>query len=267
MSNLLLSLALLISPAFPKAGADSNAGMVQIEAGTFTAFDSANRSRLTPPSGNVIPATQVASQVASFQLDKFSVTNEDYLAFVKAHPEWRRSRIKRLFADTHYLEDWSSDISFKELGSKSPVTRVSWFAAMAYCESYGKTLPTTEQWEFTLFDKGQHQEELKEKILSWYGQPNQRKLPPVGSTGKNSYGIYDLSTLVWEWTQDFNSFLSATDSRSPGGKESNLFCGSGSQMGNLSDYAAFMRYSFRASLKANYTTANLGFRCAKGSTE
>ena len=29
------------------------------------------------------------------------------------------------------------------------------------------------------------------------------------------------------------------------------------------NYAAFMRYAFRGSIKANYTTKNLGFRCAK----
>ena len=31
------------------------------------------------------------------------------------------------------------------------------------------------------------------------------------------------------------------------------------------DYAAFMRYGFRSSLKAPYTLANLGFRGAKDS--
>jgi formylglycine-generating enzyme len=33
---------------------------------------------------------------------------------------------------------------------------------------------------------------------------------------------------------------------------------------DTTDYPAFMRYSMRASLKASYTTDNLGFRCAGG---
>ena len=33
------------------------------------------------------------------------------------------------------------------------------------------------------------------------------------------------------------------------------------------NYAAFMRYAFRGSLKANYSTRNLGFRCAKDKIE
>ena len=42
-------------------------------------------------------------QVATFLLDVRHVTNSDYLAFVTSHPEWRRSRVNRLFADGSYL--------------------------------------------------------------------------------------------------------------------------------------------------------------------
>jgi sulfatase modifying factor 1 len=44
----------------------------------------------------------------------------------------------------------------------------------------------------------------------------------------------------------------------------NLFCGSGALgASSFDDYAAFMRYAFRSSLKAHYTVPNLGFRCAQ----
>ena len=202
-------------------------------------------------------------EVNSFFLDRHPVTNNEFLNFVNIHTEWRRSKVKRVFADAHYLEDWPTDLSFRTKSAKVPVTRVSWFAATAYCESIGKDLPTTAQWEFTLFDRGRGQETLKKKILEWYGKPSQKRLAAINTTGRNEYGVSDLGTLVWEWTQDFSSFLSASDSRDTSGKGENLFCGSGSQLGDPSDYAAFMRYSFRASLKANFTTSNLGFRCAR----
>ena len=32
---------------------------------------------------------------------------------------------------------------------------------------------------------------------------------------------------------------------------------------DFADYAAFMRYAYRSSLQARYTTGNLGFRCAR----
>ena len=70
--------------------------------------------------------------------------------------------------------------------------------------------------------------------------------------------------LVWEWTSDFNSIFLSGESRKDKDTDNNLFCGSGSvNATDLMNYAAFMRYAFRGSLKAKYTTKNLGFRCAQ----
>ncbi|MNL63509.1 Formylglycine-generating sulfatase enzyme [compost metagenome] len=69
--------------------------------------------------------------------------------------------------------------------------------------------------------------------------------------------------LVWEWTSDFNSIFLSGESRKDKSSDQNLFCGSASvNAADLMDYAAFMRYAFRGSLKAQYSTRNLGFRCA-----
>ncbi len=238
-------------------GASGNdPGMVYIPGDKFEPFDTSAKSAKEKPE------KKPTVFIGSFLLDVYPITNRDYLKFVKGRAEWRKTKVKRIFADTHYLQGWASDLNIGNLNLKSPVTQVSWFAATAYCASINKDLPTTNQLEFALLDSGRSQNEIKQKILAWYGEPNRQKLPLVGADGPNGYGVHDLAALVWEWTQDFGSFLSTSDSRE-NGKDGNLFCGNGSQLGNAADYAAFMRYSFRASLKANYTTANLGFRCAK----
>ena len=73
----------------------------------------------------------------------------------------------------------------------------------------------------------------------------------------------DLHGLVWEWTSDFNSVLISGESRKDVDKDSNLFCGSAAVgASDLMNYAAFMRYAIRGSLKARYNMSNLGFRCA-----
>ena len=60
------------------------------------------------------------------------------------------------------------------------------------------------------------------------------------------------------------AFFLSGESRKDKDTDKELFCGSGSvNATDLMNYAAFMRYAFRGSLKANYTTKNLGFRCAK----
>lgn len=254
----------LARPAFagplPSVSPSLADGLIFIEGGRYLPFTSPGKK---PNAAKAVQETKKPVAVAGFFLDRTPVTNEKFLAFTESHPEWRKSRVRKLFADARYLQHWKDDTHFSRGHGKQPVTNVSWFAANAYCESLGQHLPTTDQWEFALHDRGRDAKRITEKILAWYAQPNETALKNVGTGEANGYGVYDLTGLVWEWTEDFNSFLTNTDSRDNGSKEAGLVCGGGSQMGDPSDYASFMRYSLRSSLKANYTTTNLGFRCAK----
>ena len=143
-----------------------------------------------------------------------------------------------------------------------PVTNVSWFAAEAYCKARGLRLPTTEQWEYALADDGRGKEAVRARSLEWFAQPNGAHPPPVGGPA-NGFGVRDMVGLVWEWTLDFAAYATTAESRDPNGKDSAQFCGGGAAgVADPTDYPAFMRYSMRASLKADYTADNLGFRCA-----
>lgn len=219
------------------------------------------------PAGSLTPFFPRGGGTAAidpFLLDRRPVTNGDYLAFLRSHAEWRKSAIKPLFADSHYLEHWPSDLRWPTGGrADQPVTGVSWFVASAYCEAQGKSLPTTDQWEYALEDQGRDEAARREAILAWYSVPNRRSLPAVGSLPVNGYGVQGLVGAVWEWTDDFNSAVSGPELRESGIKNRDLFCGGASITAkDASDYAAFMRFSLRVSLKATYATDNLGFRCA-----
>ena len=197
-----------------------------------------------------------------------NVTPRKYLTFLKKKPEYSKSKIKRLFADENYLRPWSSDYNFGSLNPNAPVTNVSWFAAKAYCECQGKRLATLDEWEYVAMadekrKDARTKEEFNKYILSWY-EKNKTTNQAVGSTFKNYWGVYDMHGLVWEWTFDFNSIFLSGESRKDKDTDRDLFCGSGSvNATDLMNYAAFMRYAFRGSIKAKYTTKNLGFRCAK----
>src|ERR1043166_4673497 len=63
------------------------------------------------PAGSYAPILRTKDEparvaVAAFWLDVRPVTNAEFLEFVRAHPEWRRSRVSPLFADRGYLGDW-----------------------------------------------------------------------------------------------------------------------------------------------------------------
>jgi formylglycine-generating enzyme required for sulfatase activity len=221
------------------------------------------------PAGNYIPFFKTKGiktiKVASFCLDKYAVTNADFLRFIKANPKWARSKVSKVFSDAGYLKHWKSDYDLgKQQLSQSPVVNISWFAANAYSKWKGKRLPTLEEWEYAGTAAAINDKRPVEKIiLEWYNKPSPDYLPPVGSTFTNKLQVADLHGLVWEWVSDFNSIMMSSDSRSSSTINRDLFCASGSAGAiDKENYAAFMRFAFRSSLKAKYTVNNLGFRCA-----
>jgi formylglycine-generating enzyme required for sulfatase activity len=207
--------------------------------------------------------------VPAFQLDLRPVTNGEFLDFVRDHPKWQRSKVKRLFADDRYLAHWAADLDLGSARAGQPVTNVSWFAAKAFALSRGKRLPTTAEWEVAAgagisVADGRKDPELRQAIAHWYGTPAPEVLPDAGSGRANFFGVRDLHGLVWEWTSDFNSAMVTGDARGDTGLERQLFCGAGSLgASDRENFAAFMRFGFRSSLRAGYTVHNLGFRCAK----
>ncbi|MCC5918069.1 MAG: formylglycine-generating enzyme family protein [Cryomorphaceae bacterium] len=209
----------------------------------------------------------VLVEVATFQMDKNQVTHEQFLAFVKKHPGWMRSEVKPLFADERYLALWENDTVVPEHLLDRPVNNVSWFAAKAYCACYGKRLPTLDEWEYAAMANEYKPDARKDSlfnafIVRTYEKPK-TYLFPVQSGYRNYWGLYDMHGLVWEWVDDFNSVIITGESRSDRSTDQGLFCAAGSVgASDLMDYAAFMRYAFRSSIKARFSLTNTGFRCA-----
>ncbi|MEO8998808.1 MAG: formylglycine-generating enzyme family protein [Rhodanobacter sp.] len=238
--------------ALPAAAADYAA----LPGGTFT---------------SVLPADgkAAAAQVAPFRMRTELVTNAEFLAFVKTHPAWQRDKVASILADARYLTQWASaDTLGDDVLVRQPVTRVSWFAAQAYCESEHARLPSWYEWEFAAAADATRRDARsdpawREKILGWYSRPSSSALPEIGGTA-NVYGVRDINGLVWEWVDDFNALMVASDSRDQGDPDLLKFCGAGAlSMQQKENYAVLMRIAMLSALKAADTTNNMGFRCAK----
>jgi len=197
-------------------------GMVRIPAGAFRPLYGATVSR----------------RIAAFDMDAAAVSNGDYLDFVRAHPEWRRSRAKRLFVDEAYLREWTGDLEpGVHAPLDAPVVSVSWFAARAYLKANARQLPTVDQWEYA-------------------------------AGLRNLHSVIGLRGPLSEWTLDFNSGLVNGESRGDGSLDRTLYCGAGATAAaDTRDYAAFLRFAFRNSLDPRYSVSTLGFRGVRAVAE
>lgn len=242
---LFFALLLVVSTAYSQ-------GMVAIPAGEFT-----------PLYGSTKGVKQ-KERVESFDMDIYPITVGEYQSFLRKFPQWKKQNIKKIFSGKDYLRSWKGDRPSPTIDQKSPITEISWFAAKAYCSAQGKRLPTIMEWEYAASNDLQKNQDMTKKILDWYAEPNSERLGKVGSTFENKFGIWDLHGLIWEWTLDFNSSMVTGESRGDSSLEKSMYCGSGSiNAAKVDDYAAFMRFAMRSSLKANYATKNLGFRCVR----
>ena len=228
-----------------------------------------HRPTVTVPAGAYLPLYSpdtATVPVAAFRMDAYPVTRSDFAAFVAASPRWRRDRVQPVFAEDRYLVDWASPTDPGDRPD-SPVTGVSWFAARAYCAWEGKRLPTVDEWEYAARAdetraNARRDPSHKARILK-LTTGRARPAPAVGSVYENVHGIHDMHGLVWEWVSDFNTVTVGTDSRGTSQRDNNLYCAAGAEGAtDTENYAAFLRYAFRASLEGRATSAALGFRCA-----
>lgn len=234
----------------PVAG---TADMVRIEGGSY-------RPLYAQPGESVVA-------VETFRLDVRAVTRGEFEAFAARNPRWQRGTAPVLFVDDGYLRDWATPASAgDDVPRSEPVTHVSWFAARAYCAERGARLPTTNEWEYVaLADETRRDasasDAFRKRALEFAVQ---RRGIGAGSAFRNAWGVYGMHGGVMEWVADFQGIFAGSDSRVSERREQLLTCAGGATAtGDARDYAAFLRYAYRAAVEARTTTAVLGFRCAQ----
>lgn len=145
-------------------------------------------------------------KIDSFYLDKTEVTNADFQKFLVKNPGWQKDKIPAGFHNGKYLQDWNGN-NFPKGKATFPVVFVPWYAAVAYCQSLGKRLPTEAEWEYGTrgglagkqFPWG---DEMPDKTHANFGASETSKAIKVGSYAPNGYGLFDMAGNVWEFLAD-----------------------------------------------------------------
>ena len=161
--------------------------MVRVPAGAFTMGSNARLSDEGP---------QHKVKLKAFKIDKYEVTNLQYLQFIEA-------------TGRHSPQHFQNR-TFPKGKVDHPVTYVSWHDAEAYCAWAGKRLPSDEEWEKAArgtdgrtFPWGDEFDINKANTpVRWQSLDKEGDTSPVGAfpSGVSAYGLYDMSGNVWEWT-------------------------------------------------------------------
>ena len=213
--------------------------------------------------------------LASFYIDRYEVTNEEFAKFLKKNSRWLAARIPKGFDNGNYLKDWNGS-KFPGTKGNYPVANVSWYAAVAYCRSLGKRLPTEAEWEVAarggLIDRTfPWGDQAPNKARANFGESELKTTTPVGSYPANGYGLFDMAGNVWEFVADeWGPYNSAAAANPIGGNNRFLDDSYLKVMtrrvirgGSYGGAPLNLRVTYRDSHPPNGSQAFVGFRCAR----
>jgi len=194
--------------------------------------------------------------IDSFHLAAHQVNNADYARFLR-----HAAKLPPPF--------WQ-DPAFNH--PDQPVVGVSWYEAVEYCQWLTSTtgkcfrLPTEAEWERAarggmegaLFRWGDAPpESLPNYANRWRTGPE-----PVGQSGANAFGLFDICANVHEWCSDWYdaAYYAVSPERNPRGP------GSGtrraSRGGSWRHHIKVTRCAARSSIPPQFQYADYGFRVA-----
>ncbi len=221
--------------------------------------------------------------VPAFAMDRYKVTNRDYLAFVRAEGYQKRSlwsdegwnwksedeithpafwtendgvwHCKTMFGEIPLPEDWPVWVSHAE--------------ASAYARWAGKLLPTEAQWQRAAYgddgrlypwgDAGPEASRGNFDFARWDPAP-----VTAHAAGASAFGVEDMLGNGWEWTSTvFEPFAGFQTFSFYPGYSANFFDGQHYVMkgGSPRTAACMLRRSFRNWFQPHYPFVYAGFRC------
>ncbi len=209
-------------------------------------------------------------RLEGFYIDKYEVTNFQYMAFINTRPAGAEP------PDSMLLSLSDSDLQIKRAGdqyelksntvAQRPVVEVPWVGARVYCAWAGGRLPTEAEWE-----KGARGEDgrtfpwgegISRQRANYKGLFNQPIEVGHYGDGASPYGALDMAGNVWEWVADWydSSYYNRSPEHNPGGPAEGSF--RTIKGGAWGTDGRYLRSSYRYGIAPHWSDDSIGFRCA-----
>lgn len=192
-------------------------------------------------------------RVTSFLLDKYEVTNAQYLSYCES----TGAELPGFWG----FREFRSGLDFPN----HPVVGVSWYQARAYAEWVGKRLPTEAEWEYAargglMAAPYPHGTELTNKDANFW--PSEGTVR-VGTYPANGFALHDMAGNVAEWVADLYDadYYVESPTVDPAGPTEGRFRvirGGGWHSG-----PNCIRVAYRNALPPGWIDFAVGFRCAR----
>lgn len=237
----------------------------------------------------------------AFYLDRYEVTNQSFEKFVLATKHKTTAERKGWGFGFNRQGKWANikgahwrqpDGGLNVFDAKHgdhPVVSVSWDDANAYCQHYGKRLPTEAEWEHAaragtlirywwgnewtygnthLGQVANVRDKTAERVLKLVNVTPEyddsfSQTAPVGSYEANPWGLYDMNGNVVEWTADWytETYYQNSPTKNPQGPaagKTRVVRG-----GSWIDLPLAVRSASRFGQLPEYSLVTTGFRCAQ----
>ncbi len=191
-----------------------------------------------------------------------------------------------------YLEVMERDEAPGPGGDEHPVSQVSWFDVVAFCnrlsereelppcyridgdqvtwtlDAGGYRLPTESEWEYAAragstgrWSFGEDESELGR--YAWFEDNSDGKAHPVATREPNPWGLHDMHGNVWEWCWDaFGEYPSQT-AEDPRGRSETPGAARVLRGGAFFAGPGNLRSAFRDGVRPELRGGLIGFRCVR----
>ncbi len=233
-----------------------------------------------------------ATEVPSFQIDKYMVTNGEFLDFLRSggyenrefwsEENWRWKQDRNIQHPAFWILT-SGGVRYRGMFEELPLpldwpVYVSWAEASAYAKWVKKSLPTEAQWHRAAYGTPQGGERMypwgNERPSASFGNFNFSRWDPAPVSSfplnKSSFGVQGQLGNGWEWTESlFEPFAGFKPLSFYPGYSADFFDGKHYVMkgGSARTANSMLRRSFRNWFQPRYQYAYAGFRCVSNGKE